>query len=155
MSPDLPIAKPDSRSPIVFFDGVCGLCNSFVDFTLRRDRRAHLLFSPLQGEAFTVRVGETSQRVPGPRTNEYSPHSDRLASIVFWDGAQAHMKSEAVLRVIECLGGGWCLVCTLRLIPRVVRDSVYDLLAKNRYRWFGQRETCRLPSREQTDRFLP
>ncbi len=155
MNPDVPAANPDSRDAIVFFDGLCGLCNSFVDFTLARDRSARFRFSPLQGETFTVRLEKTPRSVGGPHTNENSPHADRLASIVFWDGEQAHMKSEAVLRVVECLGGGWTLARTLRLVPRPLRDSVYDYVANNRYRWFGKRETCRLPSREEMDRFLP
>ena len=65
------------------------------------------------------------------------------------------MKSEAVLRVVECLGGGWRLARPLRLVPQALRDTVYDFVAKNRYRWFGKRETCRLPSDAERERFLP
>lgn len=146
-----PIAPhPESMCAIVFFDGVCGLCNSFVDFTLARDRGSRFRFSPLQGETFTARLGPPPSRVGETGSNEA-----RLASIVFWDGEQAHMKSEAVLRVVECLGGGWLLARPLRLVPRILRDTVYDFVAKNRYRWFGKRETCRLPSDTERERFLP
>ena len=137
-----PTANPESRDTIVFFDGVCGLCNRFVDFTLARDHAAYFLFAPLQGETFAARVGATR-------------HQERLRSIVFWDGQQAHVKSEAVLRIVERLGGGWLLVRPLLLVPLALRDSVYDCVAKNRYRWFGKRETCRLPSKTEKERFLP
>ena len=65
------------------------------------------------------------------------------------------MKSEAVLRIVESLGGGWHLARPLRLVPQTLRDRVYDFVAKNRYRWFGKRETCRFPSDADRERFLP
>ncbi len=81
--------------------------------------------------------------------------ADPLRSMLLWDGQGVHHKSEAALRSLEGLGGPWKLLRPLRFIPVFVRDAVYDFVAKNRYRWFGKRETCRLPTPEERDRFLP
>lgn len=155
MRPDESAAESEARNPIIFFDGVCGLCNGFVDFTLARDRRGVFRFAALQGETFAARIRETVSGDEIAVGNEDSGDEERFASIVLSDGIGTHLKSEAVLRVLEILGGKWALARPLRLVPRVFRDWVYDFVAKNRYRWFGKLETCRLPSPEERDRFLP
>ncbi len=130
----------DSR-PIVFFDGVCGLCNRTVDFVLRRDRRRTFRFAPLQGEAARRRLD--------PRDIA------SLDTIVLIDEAGTHRRSSAVVRILLQLQGIWRLGgCLLWLIPRPVRDLGYRLIAARRYRWFGKRDTCRLPTPEERDRFL-
>jgi predicted DCC family thiol-disulfide oxidoreductase YuxK len=126
---------------IVFFDGVCGLCNLVVDRILRADRRGVLLFSPLQGE--------TAARILGRKP------SDELGSVVYWDGTAAYEKSEAILRIADRLGGWRRLAVFGRILPRFIRDALYDFIARNRYGWFGKKETCRLPSPEERSRFLP
>ncbi len=155
MRPEPSAAIPESSGAIVFFDGVCGLCNSFVDFVLARDGGAQLRFSALQGETFSTTVGARGSMAGGPHGIENNRPAERLTSIVFWDGEQLHIKSEAVLRVVEALGGGWRLARLLRLVPHALRDSIYDFVANNRYRWFGKRKTCRLPSDRDKERFLP
>ncbi len=131
----------EAPHPIVFFDGVCGLCNGFVDFILAWDPGGRFRFAALQGETFRgVDLGEARAGQP--------------TSIVLWDNHRAYIKSDAVLRIFEGLGGGWALLTLLRLVPASGRDFVYDLVASNRYRWFGKRDTCRLPSPEERDRFL-
>ena len=132
----------EASHPVVFFDGVCGLCNGFVDFTLARDQVGRFRFAALQGETFRgADLGETRPA--------------ELTSIVLWENHHAYIKSDAVLKILEGLGGGWALLTLLRLVPASGRDFVYDLVAENRYRWFGRRDTCRLPSPEEQRRFLP
>jgi predicted DCC family thiol-disulfide oxidoreductase YuxK len=126
---------------IVYFDGVCGLCNRAVDFLLAHDKEARLLFAPLQGESARSNLPVTDIRL--------------LQSLVVVDETRVFRKSDGVLHAISALGGGWwALGITLRLIPRTLRDFIYDIIASNRYAWFGQRETCRLPTPDERRRFL-
>jgi predicted DCC family thiol-disulfide oxidoreductase YuxK len=123
---------------VVFFDGVCGLCSRSVDFILARDRTGAIRFAPLQGE--------TAARELGDR---------RIDSIVVREGGRLYRRSAAVLRIASALGGVWRLLAALaRPIPRPLRDLLYDVIARHRYRWFGKRDTCRLPTPEERARFL-
>ncbi len=134
-----PTALPEAR--IVFFDGVCGFCNASVDFLLKRDAHRRLLFAPLQGE--TARQRLTSTDV------------ENLHSLVFWTPNGCFRKSSAAVRIGWTLGGVWSVLATLLwLIPRPVRDLGYNVIASNRYRIFGKKETCRLPTAEERARFL-
>lgn len=173
-----------SHHPVIFFDGVCGLCNGFVDFALARDRRGVFRFATLQGETAKTRipgigrpaalseevavavakgVAEGVAVVASAKTAAEGPtqgiamaenNAADFRSVILWDSEGVHRKSDAVLRVLEGLGGAWRLARLLRLVPRGLRDSVYDFTARNRYRWFGKRETCRLPSPAERERFL-
>ena len=128
--------------PILFFDGVCGLCNRSVDFALARDRRQRLLFAPLQGETARERLDQSDVA--------------SLQTVVLADARGVHRRSSAVVRVLWLLGGLWCVVGTLLwLIPRPLRDLGYKLVARYRYRWFGRKETCRMPTPAERARFLP
>ena len=118
------------------------MCNRVVDFLLARDRKAVLRFAPLQGEtaARLLNVEEVKS----------------LKSIVFRDGGIAWRKSSSVVRILWYLGGHWrVLAALLWIIPRPIRDVGYSFVASIRYRLFGRRETCRLPTPEQRQRFLP
>jgi predicted DCC family thiol-disulfide oxidoreductase YuxK len=127
--------------PIVFFDGVCGLCDRTVNFLLSADRRQSLLFAPLQGETAEALLNE-SQR--------------DLKSMVFLTKGKAYRKSAAAVRILWTLGGCWQVAAGLLwLIPGPVRDLGYNLVAQWRYRIFGKRETCRMPTPEERARFLP
>ncbi len=124
---------------LVFFDGVCGLCNGFVDFLVRHDRAQVLRYAPLQGS-----TAARFERMP--RT---------LDSVVVVDGPRVLVKSDAALTVLARLGGVWRLSAVARVVPRVLRDAVYDLIARNRYAWFGKREACRVPEPHEARVFLP
>ncbi|MBM3262606.1 MAG: DUF393 domain-containing protein [candidate division Zixibacteria bacterium] len=128
--------------PIVFFDGVCGLCNRFVDGLLRTDIQGQFLFAPIQGET-------AAQMLP-PLTEE-----PEAWSILYVDERGLHSRSDAVLAIYSRAGGWRWWLSLGRFTPRLVRDTVYRFVARNRYRWFGRRDTCRLPSPEEHDRFLP
>ena len=130
-----------AATPIVFFDGVCGLCNSSVDFVLRHDHHGRLKFAPLQGE--------TAARL--------LPAADRenLGSLVLWDDGRMFRRSSAVIRILWRLGPAWrVLGWLIWLIPLPLRNGGYRLVAASRYRLFGKKETCRLPSPEERGRFL-
>lgn len=133
-------AKANEQPPIVFFDGVCGLCNRFVDFLIRKDRAEVLRFSPLQGE--------TARQVLG------APGEASMNSVVLVEGDRVFVKSTAALRIFCRLGGVWSLLWIFRWVPVPVRDGVYEWIAKNRYRLFGKKDTCRIPSPEERARFL-
>ena len=130
----------DSNS-ILFFDGVCGLCNRFVDFVLKYDRRGRVLFAPLQGTKAAEALPEDIVR--------------GLDTVVLLDGDQCHIRSSAVVRIFWNLGGPWSVLGTLLwLIPKPLRDLGYKAVARSRYRLFGQKETCRLPTPDERARFL-
>jgi len=127
--------------PIVFFDGVCNLCNGSVNFLIDRDREKRLRFAPLQGRTFQeLRAGR--------------PDLPQLGTIVLHDEKGLHFKSTAVLRVLRALGGVWRLTGVLFVVPRFLRDVVYDFVARHRYGWFGKSDSCRIPTPELRARFL-
>ncbi|MFO0918257.1 MAG: thiol-disulfide oxidoreductase DCC family protein [Planctomycetaceae bacterium] len=137
---ELPVEAIDR--PIVFFDGVCGLCNSSVNWIISRDRAAVFRFSPLQGETAAARLLQTD--------------IENLNSMVLQLHGRCFRKSSAFVRILwqlgplEKLAGG-----LLWLIPKPLRDLGYGIVARNRYRWFGKKETCRLPTPQERARFLP
>ncbi len=128
--------------PIIFFDGVCAMCNRFVDLILRADGREVFRFAPLQGE--------TARALLPPLGGD-----PREWSMVYLDERGIHDQSDASLEVYRRLGGAWWLLGLLRFVPRFIRNPAYRLVARNRYRWFGRRDSCRLPSAEEKARFLP
>ncbi|MCS6976676.1 MAG: DCC1-like thiol-disulfide oxidoreductase family protein [Gemmatales bacterium] len=135
-------AASDVEQPIIFFDGVCGLCNRFVDTMLRADKDGIFRFAPLQGE--------TAKALLPPLGEDAGAWS-----VVYRDSQGTYRESEAVLRAMKRLGGWWGMLAVLRIVPRPVRDGIYRLIARNRYRWFGKRTSCRLPTPEERARFLP
>jgi predicted DCC family thiol-disulfide oxidoreductase YuxK len=130
------------QSPIIFFDGVCAMCNAFVNLILRVDRKKLFLLAPLQGS--------TARELLPPLGDDA-----REWSMVYWDEAGIHEQSDASLEVYQRLGGGWRLLSLARYVPRWVRNPVYRVIARNRYRWFGKHDVCRLPTPEEKARFLP
>lgn len=144
MSVNLRYLLPPPRAatqPIVFFDGVCALCNSSVDFIIREDYRRVIRYAPIQGET-AARLLSEQQRAA-------------MDSIIFRDSrGREHTRSDAILQIGLQLGGLWKLGAIGLLIPRALRNRLYDLIARNRYRWFGKKESCRLPTPEERELFL-
>lgn len=129
--------------PTLFFDGVCNLCNSSVDWVIRHDKRHLFRFASLQGPT-------AADVVP-----EYANEAG-LSTVVLVDSSGRYLRSTAALRVMRQLGGFYgFLGSLLLLIPSPLRDWGYKLVAKNRYRWFGEKDTCRLPTPEERALFLP
>ena len=134
---------PVAGHPIVFYDGDCGLCDRFVRWMLRRDRRERRYrFAPLQGET-AHRMIHVESGDPG----EWS--------VVLVDHAGEHRRSTAALRAIAGLGGVWRGAGLLLLVPAALRDGVYRAVARHRYRWFGRAPACAAPSTDEGVRFLP
>lgn len=130
----------ESKQRIVFFDGVCGLCNSYVDFLLPRDSEKKLQFSPLQSEAAKQYLSEQLRA--------------DLSTVVFFDEGLIFVRSEAVLRAMSYLPWPWNSMRFFRLIPAFLRDAIYRLVAKTRYGLFGKKESCRLPTPDERERFI-
>jgi predicted DCC family thiol-disulfide oxidoreductase YuxK len=129
-------------SSTVFFDGVCGLCNASVDFILRHDRRGAFQLSPLQGTTAQSLLPESLR--------------ERLDTLVLRTESGTFIRSAAVVRILWGLGGLWAVAgWLLWLIPKPLRDWGYRIVSANRIRWFGAKETCRIPTPEERDRFLP
>lgn len=134
--------KNPVQKPIIFFDGVCGMCNAFVSLVLRADRRGTFLFAPLQGT--------TARELLPPLAEDA-----REWSMIYVDEAGVHDQSDASLEVYRRLGGPWRLLALARAVPRFIRNPVYRIIARNRYRWFGKRDACRIPTAAERARFLP
>lgn len=128
---------------IVLFDGVCNLCNGLVQFVIRRDPApARFRFAALQSQA-----GQQLLREHGLSTVD-------LDTFVLIEAGVAHVRSTAALRLLKRLGLPWSLAWSFIVVPRPLRDAVYRFVARNRYRWFGVRESCMVPKPELRSRFL-
>ncbi len=132
---------------VILYDGVCGLCDRLVRFVLRRDRRQAFRFAPLQSEV-ARRILNTYGRDPA--------RLDTFYLVVGYGTPHEHLeaKSRAALTVFAMLGKAWPLVLLLRLVPSVIADVIYDVVARFRYRAFGKFAACPVPSREDQARFL-
>lgn len=119
---------------IVLFDGLCNLCNGWIRFIIRWDKRERFFFA-------------SSQSALGQRTSSGE-------SMVYLRGEKKFIKSDAALYILWDLGGAWRISGVLLLIPRFLRDIVYNLTAKNRYKWFGKRDSCMVPEPALAKRFL-
>ena len=139
--------EEDEGGPVLLYDGVCGFCNKSVQTVLASDRRGTMRFAALQSEYARGVVGR-------------HPSLAGIDSAVYVEPAgggraeRVHVRSEAALRVAAYLGGPWKIFLFARLVPRPLRDRLYDLFARQRYRLFGKRDTCMLPPPEARKRFL-
>ena len=126
---------------IVFFDGVCNLCNAAVRFIIKRDPRGYFRFASLQSEA--------AARMLPPDCREKAGDS-----IILLEDGDCYGTSTAALRIARRLRAPWPLLYGAALIPRFIRDPIYRWIARNRYRWFGKKDSCPLPTPELKGRFL-
>ncbi|MEM1041016.1 MAG: thiol-disulfide oxidoreductase DCC family protein [Bacteroidota bacterium] len=139
-----PLSDPapvDDAHPVVLFDGVCNLCNAAVNFIIDRDPEAVFRFAPLQSEV-------------GQRLTARCGVGGGMETMVLVEGGRCAARSTAALRIARRLGGAWPVLSLLLAVPAPLRDAAYRLVARNRYRWFGQRDACRLPTPELQSRFL-
>lgn len=144
-TPNPPTSTPDAAAPVILFDGVCNLCSGSVLWIIARDRRAVFRFASLQSQAGR----EVLVRAGGANVLETLPDS-----VVLVDGAEIHTRSEAAIRIGSRLGFPYSLATLGRILPRPARDGLYNWIARNRYRWFGKRESCLVPTPELKARFL-
>ena len=131
------------ETPLVLFDGVCNFCNYWVNFAIKRDRKKKLRFASLQGET-------AAQLLPG-----FHISTTALSSVILIDKGKAYTQSSAAIRICKYLDGGWKLFYAFLIIPKFIRDPLYNIIARNRYRWFGKKESCMIPAPGLKERFLP
>jgi predicted DCC family thiol-disulfide oxidoreductase YuxK len=129
--------------PVLFFDGVCVMCNGIVEKLLRIDRARRFYFAPLQGE--TARAARQS----------YPQIPSELETMVYLEDGQVYLRSEGVLRAARLLPYPWKALGWFRILPRFITDLLYQLVARSRYRVFGKYEQCTVPAAEDRGRFLP
>ena len=131
-----------NHGPIIYFDGVCNLCEGSVQYILNKDRKKIFRFASLQGKAGQDMLAR------------HQMSGDDLKSFVLQEGDRIFTRSTGALRVFKHIGGAWSLLYGLIIVPTFIRDAVYGIIARNRYRWFGKRTECWLPSPALSERFL-
>lgn len=136
------IANMTERHGIILFDGVCNLCNRSINFIIRKDKKDYFRFAPLQSEIGKSLLGKYHLSF---RENE---------SVILIEPENAYRKSDAACRVLKHLPGIWKMLSWSIIVPKPIRDSIYDYIASHRYHWFGRRNTCRIPSPEEAVKFL-
>ena len=127
---------------IILFDGVCNLCNGAVNFVIKRDPRNVFKFTPLQEKQGILLL------------KKHAIDAQNLDSIVLIENGNVYIKSSAALRIARKMSNLWPLFFVLLIIPRFIRDGVYDFIAKNRYKWFGKKEQCMIPTPGLREKFL-
>lgn len=132
----------DIAHPVILFDGVCNLCNSSVQFIIKRDRKRIFRYASLQSE-FGKKIIE-----------RFKLADKNIDSIILFENNSIKIKSTAVLQVLKRTGGIYSILYVFIIVPESIRNGIYDFIARNRYRWFGKRETCMIPTPELKKRFI-
>lgn len=130
------------QQPVILFDGVCNFCNGAVNFVIKRDKKALIQFAPLQSEK-----GRMFSR-------QFGFSEEDMKTFLFIEDGKVYTKSTAALRVCRYLGALWPLCYGFMIVPKFIRDGIYNWIAKNRYKWFGKKETCMMPTPEVRTRFI-
>ena len=130
------------QNHIILFDGVCNLCNTSVQFIIKRDKKGIFQFAPLQSD-FAGQILENFQ-TSGLKTE----------SVIYISGNKLYSRSSAALRIAKKLNTPWPVLYFFIIIPPFIRNWFYDLIARNRYKWFGKKESCMIPGPELKSRFL-
>jgi predicted DCC family thiol-disulfide oxidoreductase YuxK len=131
-----------NEHPVILFDGVCNFCNGAINFVLKHDRKGIFRFAALQSQA--------GQKL----LKQYHLSTNDFESFILIDDGQVYKKSSASLRVLNKLPWYWKEIQILKIIPRIFSDAIYDFIAKHRYKWFGKKEQCMVPTPEIRSRFL-
>ena len=132
-------AIPDN---LIFFDGVCNLCNGFVQFVIKNDTEGKYRFGALQSPEAEAIFKTLGHEYTIPKT------------VILVQDGKLYQKSEAALRIARGLDFPWPLFYSFIVVPSFIRDWVYDFIARNRYRWFGKKDSCMIPTPELKSRFL-
>ncbi|HSF53425.1 MAG TPA: thiol-disulfide oxidoreductase DCC family protein [Algoriphagus sp.] len=127
---------------VILFDGVCNLCNASIDFVIKRDKKDRFLVGALQEEAGKNLL------------TKFEVKPEYLDSLVLIEEDRIFFRSTAALRIAKKLPGLWPLFYGFIILPPFIRDGIYDWIGKNRYRWFGKKNTCRIPTPEERAKFL-
>ena len=127
---------------LILFDGVCNLCNGFVNFLIVRDKENKFQFGSLQSAKVQSLL------------REYQHPTDEISTVIVIENNKLYSHSTAVLRIARKLGGAWPLLYGFIIIPGPIRDFFYKLVAKNRYRMFGKKDECMIPTQELRAKFI-
>ena len=127
---------------MILFDGVCNFCNGTVNFIMARDKKQRFKFAALQSEAGQNILGKFNLKITD------------FDTIILAESNGYYEKSTAALKIAKELGGIWKLFYAFIIIPTFIRNFFYNIIAKNRYRWFGKREKCRVPTPKEHEKFL-
>ena len=127
---------------IIMFDGVCNLCNNSVQFIIKNDKKKRFLFILLQSDAARDIL------------LQFQLKNSEMDSIILIENGKIYQKSSAILKIAKHLNGMWKISYGFIIIPKFIRDLVYTTIAKNRYKWFGKRDVCMIPTKELQMRFL-
>lgn len=130
------------NAPLILFDGICRLCSTSVQWLIKCDRRAIFYFTPIQSE-----IGRT-------RYQKMGLDPENIQTFILIKDGTIYLKSDAALEILKVLGGLWRITMLLYIIPRPIRDWIYDLIAKNRLHFMGRHQSCMIPSDDIQNRFL-
>jgi len=126
---------------VILFDGICNLCNSFVRFVIKRDKNNIFKFASLQSNYGTALFSHF--RIP----------LNSFETIILYDGKNIYFKSNAIIKIVSSLGKQWKIVLIFKIIPLIIRNFFYDLIARKRYMLFGKRDSCMIPNPEEKAKF--
>lgn len=127
---------------IILFDGVCNLCNSAVNFVIKRDKKNLIQFASLQSQTAHVLLAK------------HKMHTQEMKSFIFIEHGKVYTQSTAALKVCRYLSGAWPALYLLIILPSFIRDVIYKWIAKNRYKWFGKKDECIIPTPDLRAKFL-
>ena len=130
------------KKTIILFDGLCNFCDASVQFVIQRNSKQNFVFSSLQSEASKVFLVKQSAAI------------QNCDSIILITEDKVYTKSTAALKIAQKLDGLWFLMGVFWVVPKFIRDAIYDQIAKRRYRWFGKLDNCRIPTAQEQDLFI-
>jgi predicted DCC family thiol-disulfide oxidoreductase YuxK len=136
------MAENTENKGIILFDGVCNFCNSTINLVMKHDKKNYFLFAPLQSG-----IGQELLK-------KHNINSVDTDSIILVENNKAYIKSTAALRIAKKMGRLYPLLYGMIVIPPFLRNLVYDYVAKNRYKWFGKKDSCMVPTKEMRDKFI-
>jgi predicted DCC family thiol-disulfide oxidoreductase YuxK len=128
--------------PLILFDGVCNLCNSSVQFVIKRDKHHKFKFASLQSD------------VAKQILLQFHQNNSDLNSIILIGNNKLYEKSSAILRIFKILGGIYSVLYVFIIVPKPIRDWIYNYIAKNRYKWYGKKDSCMIPTKELKNKFI-
>jgi predicted DCC family thiol-disulfide oxidoreductase YuxK len=134
--------EPVTSKAIILFDGVCNFCNSSVNFVMKHDKKDRFRFAPLQSA--------TGKKI----LQQFHEDTDATDSVILIENSGLYKRSTAILRIAKRLGGAYLLLYGFMIVPRFLRDAVYNFIGRNRYKWFGKKDSCMVPTEEVKKKFM-
>lgn len=136
------IIESNTTSPLIIYDGICHLCNQSVNFILKQDRKRIFRFTPFQSS------------FAGNLLKDNSIDINVMDTVVLFIDGKFYSQSDAALKIALLLGGKWILVYPLYIFPKFMRNGIYNIISRNRYKWFGKADSCIIPNQETLERFI-